>query len=139
LRSCSALSAFRREFRGDITLSNVVEFLLFSESFPRSIRFCVRHFDETLHAISGYPVGSYANEVERLTGSLLARLSFSNPESVWAVGLHEFLDSLQAELNILGQQTFETYVLLPSEIEKLARPRDSYNLFQFHQQQQQQQ
>ena len=69
LRCCIALSAFRQQFRGHLSLQNVASFLLFSEDFPRSIRFCIRAIDYSLHAISGVPTGTFSNEAEKLTGS----------------------------------------------------------------------
>lgn len=122
LRSCSGFVAFRKEFRGDITLSNVLSFMLFSQSFPRSVRFCIRQLDELLHELSGLPIGSFANEAERLTGSVLARLNFSNADDVDATGLHQYVDNLQAQMNEIGQQVFETYVLLPSEVQDTVPP-----------------
>jgi uncharacterized alpha-E superfamily protein len=121
LRSCSGFAAFRTEFRGDVTTENVVSFLLFSQTFPRSIRFCLRQLDSVLHKISGMPSGSFANEGERLTGSILAQMNFSNAHSVWEVGLHSYIDDLQEQLNQIGQQVFETYVLLPSEVRNMVR------------------
>lgn len=141
LRSCSALSAFREEYRGDITLEKVASFLLFSQKFPRSVRFCLRSMDELLHAISGEPLGSYSNEAERLTGSILANYNFISMDEVMRIGLHEFIDELQVKLNEIGQCIFETYVLLPFELSDaptMARPGNQ-SQWQAPQQQQQQQ
>lgn len=136
LRSCSGLSAFRAEFRGDVTLENVMGFLLFSPSFPRSVRYCLRQLDTVLHSISGMPAGAFSNEAERLTGSILAQMNFSSVDNVWSSGLHQFVDDLQKQLNLIGQQVFETYVLLPSEVQAVVRP-EAWQ-FQWQQQQQQQ-
>ncbi|MCB1232020.1 MAG: alpha-E domain-containing protein [Verrucomicrobiae bacterium] len=136
LRSCSGFSAFRDEFRGDVTLQNVMAFLLFSQSFPRSVRFCLRELDQVLHAISGTPAGAFSNEAERITGSILAQLNFSSIDNVWSVGLHRYIDELQKQLNLIGQEVFETYVLLPSEIKNLPR-LESWQM-QWQQSQQQQ-
>lgn len=135
LRSCSGFSAFCYEYRSDFTLSNVVAFLLFSQSFPRSVRFCIRQLDKHLHAISGTPEDAFSNEAERLTGSVLARMNFSSVDSVWAIGLHDYIDELQQQFNDIGQRIFETYVLLPLEIRSVAR-QDAWQL-QWQQQQQQ--
>ncbi|MCB1077590.1 MAG: alpha-E domain-containing protein [Verrucomicrobiae bacterium] len=136
LRSCSGFSAFRAEFRGDVTLPNVMAFLLFSQSFPRSVRFCVRRLDGVLHAISGVPIGAFSNEAERLTGSVLAQLNFSSVDTVWQNGLHDYIDDLQQRLNDIGQRVFETYVLLPSEIRNVARADGLHMQLQWQQQQQ---
>ncbi len=134
LRCCIALSAFRQQFRGNLSLQNVGSFLLFSEDFPRSIRFCVRAIDHSLHAISGVPAGTFSNEAERLTGSTLAMVNFTNWNQVDSKGLHKTLDELQATLIDIGQRVFETYVLLPSEIKSLGEKSST----QFSQAQQQQ-
>ena len=134
LRCCIALSAFRQQFRGNLSLKNVASFLLFSEDFPRSIRFCIRAIDHSLHAISGVPTGTFSNEAERLTGSTLAMVNFTDRQQVYKKGLHQTLDELQSTLIEIGQRVFETYVLLPSEIKSLGE-RNSAQLAQAQQQQ----
>ncbi len=134
LRCCTALSAFRQQFRGNLSLENVASFLLFSEDFPRSIRFCIRSIDHSLHSISGVPTGTFSNEAERLTGSTLAMVNFTNWNQVHAKGLHQTLDELQSTLIQIGQRVFENYVLLPFEIKNL----EDKNSSQISQSQQQQ-
>lgn len=136
LRSCSAFSAFRAENRGEVTLENVVNFLLFSPSFPRSVRFCLRQIDRQLHSISGTPDGSFSNEAERLAGNALAQLNFSNIQNVQGIGYHDYFDELQQQFNKIGRQIFETYILLPQEINSL--PQYDRTQWQWQQQQQQQ-
>jgi len=140
LRSCSALSAFRQEFRGEATLWNVTAFLMFSQSFPRSIRFCLRRLDEVLHSISGVPAGAFSNEAERRTGSLLAKLNFAGLDDVrQSGGLHEYIDQLQVQFNDIGQRIYDTYVKLPFEQVNVDRMESQLQRQQQHQQQQQQQ
>ena len=116
LRSCSAFSAYRKRYRGALTMHNVADFLFFSQDFPRSIRFSIRCVDTQLHEISGVPSGSFSNEAERLAGSALAQVNFSNIDSMMNRGLHNSIDELQKKLVEVGQSVFETYVLLPFEI-----------------------
>ncbi|MGB0416397.1 MAG: alpha-E domain-containing protein [Coraliomargarita sp.] len=134
LKSCSAFNAFNAEYRSSITLDNTMRFLLFSQSFPRSVRFCLAQLDTHLHAISGTAVGTYDNEAERLTGSSLAQLNFSSIENVLQAGYHPYIDSLQSQFNDIGQQVFETYILLPLEIRSL-RPSELQTLQRQQQQQ----
>ena len=132
LRSCSAFSAYRKRYRGALTMHNVADFLLFSQDFPRSIRFSIRGVDAQLHEISGVPSGNFSNEAERLAGSALAQVNFSNIDSMIRNGLHSSIDELQKKLTEVGQSIFETYVLLPFEI-KRATP---FHLMQAQMQQQ---
>ena len=61
-------------------------------------------------------------------------MNFSNAHSVWEVGLHSYIDDLQEQLNQIGQQVFETYVLLPLEVRSISLQ----NNWQWQHQQQQQ-
>lgn len=123
LRSSSALSAYRRQFRGELSLRNVASFLLFSQDFPRSIRFAIRRIDSNLHEISGVPRGNFSNEAERLIGSVLAMVNFTDIDTLMNGGLHQSIDDLQNKLIDVGQRIFEAYVLLPFENENLSQHR----------------
>lgn len=80
------------------------------------------------------PAGTFSNEAERLTGSTLAMVNFSDWNQLKSKGFHESLDELQGTLIEIGQSVFETYVLLPSEIKSLGE-RDSAQFIQAQQQQ----
>ncbi len=121
LGACSGKSSFRVEFLGALSMENVAQFILFSEAFPRSVRFCIRRVDETLHSISGVSQGAFSNEAERLAGSVLAQINFCNLGDIFPDGLHDYIDQIQIHLNNVGQAIFETYVLLPSEIHNVTR------------------
>ncbi len=130
LRSCSALSAYRRQFRGELSLRNVASFLLFSQDFPRSIRFAIRRIDSNLHEISGVPRGNFSNEAERLIGSVLAMVNFTDIDTLMASGLHQSIDDLQTKLIDVGQRIFEAYVLLPFENENIGQQRAAQSFVQ---------
>src|SRR5947199_9925968 len=48
LKSCSALEAYRKLYRGQVAPWKVAEFLIAHDTFPRSIRFCVDRMDAAL-------------------------------------------------------------------------------------------
>ncbi|HEX4404803.1 MAG TPA: alpha-E domain-containing protein [Polyangia bacterium] len=68
LRTCSGFEAFMRVHKGRVTGSDAVEFLLFEERFPRSLRYCVRSavglvrriWPEQLASIGGAPLARLA-------------------------------------------------------------------------------
>ena len=113
LRACSAHAPYRKSNGTEVSLERVLDLLVFSTDFPRSVRFSVRMVDEMLHNISGHPTGQYSNECEKLAGALLAQLNFSGTTDVLSKGVHAYIDELQVSLNNLGQAIFETYVKLP--------------------------
>jgi uncharacterized alpha-E superfamily protein len=140
LRSCGALGAFRA-FERTITARGVVDFLVFSKVFPRSVRFCVERVDTSLHRISGTPRGTFCNDAERETGRLLSDLNFGVTDDAFAMGLHGYLDALQERFNRVGEAIFESYVLMPERIQvcPAAEFRSSSVLAAWQMQQQQQQ
>ena len=100
LKSCSALEPYRKHYRGQVAPWKVVEFLVKNPTFPRSVLFCVNSVDESLHKITGVDRGefTYRVEAERLSGKLLADLSYITMEEVFEFGLHQYLDRMQLRL-----------------------------------------
>jgi len=108
LRSVSGFEMFRKRYHG-ITVERVIEFLILDPAFPRAIRYCVTQADQSLHEISGSPLGSYRNPAEQRLGRLHAELSYSDVRTIADRGLHPFVDGLQKSLNGIGAAIHETF------------------------------
>ncbi len=111
LRSCSAWDAYKALHGAEVQPALVAEFLLLSEGFPRSVRFCVQQLNLALRGISGSAENRFSNEAERLCGRLLAELQFSTAADIFDCGLHAYIDQLQTKLNAIGEALFQTYIL----------------------------
>lgn len=109
LKSVSGFSMYRKK-HGRILPSDIVSFLLMDREFPRSIRFCIHSADESLHAITGSPMGSYFYPSEQVMGLLRAELDFTSVERILAGGLHEYLDSLQEKMNTVDSSILNDFV-----------------------------
>ena len=79
--------------------------------FPRAVRFCIRTASESLHAITGTPVGSFRYPSEQLMGQLRAELDFTSVEDVIRSGLHEYLDGLQLKMNAIDDSLRDDFVV----------------------------
>ncbi|MBX3178711.1 MAG: alpha-E domain-containing protein [Candidatus Hydrogenedentes bacterium] len=101
LRSASALQAYRQIY-GPIDPQNVVELLLLGYGFPRSVKYCVDRLQTSLAFVSGSPPGLYTNDAERCCDRLRSQLNCARVEDIIQSGLHEFVDSLQVQLNEIG-------------------------------------
>jgi uncharacterized alpha-E superfamily protein len=108
LRSASAFEMYRKR-HGRISPRGVVEFLLLDREFPRAIQFCLLAARDSLHAISGTPLGTFRYPPEKSLGQLCSDLSFADLEEIIAYGLHEYLDELQTKMNHLGVGIHETF------------------------------
>jgi uncharacterized alpha-E superfamily protein len=98
LNSASALQMYRQIWHVT-TPAAVSEFLLLDRNFPRSILRCVRRAQESLHSVTGTPLGSFEHESERLLGRLRSELDYANIEEIMGQGLHQYVDALQSQLN----------------------------------------
>ncbi|MBZ0251765.1 MAG: alpha-E domain-containing protein [Candidatus Methylomirabilis sp.] len=111
LKSASALEMYRKRF-GRIAPSNVAAFLLFDREFPRAIHYSLIYAENSLHAITGSPWGSFQNEAEMHLGRLRSELDYTRIDDVISSGLHEYLDNLQGRLNAVGDAIFNTFFAL---------------------------
>ena len=108
LKSASALEMYRKRFHG-ILPKQVCDFLIFDRDFPRSIRYCVIKAQEALHRIASASSGSFLNQAERQLGRLRAELDYADIDEVFALGFHQYLDSIQAKMNNVDDAIFKTY------------------------------
>lgn len=100
LKSVSGFEMYRKR-HGRIFPRNIVEFLVLDREFPRAIRHCLRTADESLHAITGTPMGSCEYPSERTLAPLRAELDYTSVENIISHGLHEYLDALQLRMNAI--------------------------------------
>lgn len=108
LRSASALEMYRQRY-GPVAPSNVVRFLILDREFPRAILHCLARADDALHAISGTVTGDFQNLAEQRLGQLRSQLAYLRGEEVIDAGLHEFIDQLQKQLNLVGDAVRATF------------------------------
>jgi uncharacterized alpha-E superfamily protein len=118
LRSASALEAYRRFYVREILPWKVAEFLIFSDSFPRSLHFCVAQVDEFLRRILGETGARPRTEAARASRRLLADLqSLTITDVLQEHGLHEFLLATQQALDRIGDEVVQTTMFYPSDSE----------------------
>lgn len=98
LKSVSGFEMYRKKY-GRISPRDVVEFLVMDREFPRSIHFCIATASESLHRITGTPVGAFRFRAEQLMGMLMGELNFTSVDDILGSGLHEYLDALQSKMN----------------------------------------
>jgi len=115
LRSASALEAYRRFYVREILPWKVAEFLIFSDSFPRSVHFCVAQIDEFLRRILGESGARPRTEAARASRRLLANLQSLTIDEVLRDGLHEFLVETGKTLDRISDQVVQTTMFYPAE------------------------
>ncbi len=112
LRMACALEPYLRVYTSDIQPRHILEFLLFNEEFPRSIRFATARMEEHLKAISRHAEATGAAP-ERLAGRLSSRLEFADPEELAEVGAGDILKTVVNECARIHGAIYETFVAYP--------------------------
>ena len=115
LRSASALEAYRRYHVREILPWKAAEFLIFSDSFPRSLHFCVAQVDDFLRRILGETGVRPQSEAGRASRRLLADLQSLTITEVLDQGLHEFLTEIQTALDRISSAVVESTMFYPAE------------------------
>ncbi|MBF0303043.1 MAG: alpha-E domain-containing protein [Desulfamplus sp.] len=111
LKSASALEMYRKRFHRIIP-KQVCEFLIFDSDFPRSIRYCLKKAEKSLHNISGTPAGTVSNKAEKSLGRLCADLDYTDIDEIIDTGMHEYLDGLQIKINNIGNNIHDAFFKL---------------------------
>lgn len=108
LRSASALEMYRKR-HGQLMPSQVVAFLLFDRKFPRSVRYCLRKAERSLHAITGRGLDVLESSAEQHASVLVKRVERTDVDAVLGAGLHEWLAAFQADTALLGAKVHESF------------------------------
>ena len=114
LRMACALEPYLRVYTSEIRPRYLLEFLLFDEEFPRSIRFSTSRIEEHLDSLTRH--AEYAGRAgpERLAGRLSARLQFADMDE--GVGPGALLSLVVAECSRIHLAIYETFVAYPLEM-----------------------
>jgi uncharacterized alpha-E superfamily protein len=115
LRSASALEAYRKFYVREILPWKVAEFLIFSDSFPRSVHFCVAQIDEFLRRILGETGVRPKSAAARLSRRILADLQSLTIDEVLREGLHEFLVEIGKSLEKISDEVVRSTMFYLAE------------------------
>ncbi len=108
LRSASALEMYRKR-HGRIDPKKIAEFLLLDRHFPRAIHHCLAIAMDSLNIITGSSRGTYANKAEQSLGRLLSSFQYNSIKEIFDLGLHEYLDDTQNQINNVGAEIHELF------------------------------
>jgi uncharacterized alpha-E superfamily protein len=115
LRMACALEPYLRVYTAEMQPRLLMQFLLFDEEFPRSIRFCAARVQEHLTRASRYAEIFDGPSPERLAGRLSARLEFAEFDEVSQMGASAYLTTIVQECARIHEAVYEAFVAYPLE------------------------
>ena len=109
LKCTGAFEMYRKQFHR-ANYRDVTQFLILDKSFPRSIAFCVESVGRSL----GYITKMLEVEVlaTRELNTLIDFINKTNIETILNHGLHQFIDTLQFNLNVVDQALHQSFFAL---------------------------
>lgn len=112
LKSASAFEAYRKFYSAQLVPKKIVQFLLFHNKFPRSVRFTTTQTSKLVERLAGGTRRAETRQAIRLAGALAADLEFGSLEEVYSLGLSAFLAQVLEQLdqlsNLVAQAFFRT-------------------------------
>ena len=107
LRSVSAERAYQWLHSGDATPVGIADFLILDRRMPRSLAFCYAKICDNL----GYLEADYGvrHTSHDLADAVRSQMKDRSIDSIFDIGLHEFLIGLIRDTNALGQQIERDY------------------------------
>ncbi|MFN8527272.1 MAG: alpha-E domain-containing protein [Anaerolineae bacterium] len=110
LKSVTSFEAYSKVYHGDLRPNWILEFLLFNEQFPHTVRFCVEQLTKALTAISDETGVSKNSVLYRRAGRLQSALSYDVVDDVLAGDLHRYLFEIQHWCEQIHTALYETYI-----------------------------
>ena len=100
LKSAAGAEAFRRTYRGSISPTDVIDFLLLSDTFPRSVYYCLKTAEGAVRRI---PSHDGRTRPERLLGQLRSQLEYLDLQELVAGEAHAEFDRLRRSIEQVGE------------------------------------
>lgn len=111
LKSVSGFEMYIKQFHR-ANYRDVTEFLILDPNFPRSIRHCVNGAAASLQSIT--EILDINVPAQKEMDILQKSLDDTNMETVLGNGLHEFIDVIQFNMNIVDTALYESFFSLES-------------------------
>lgn len=119
LRACGGHHAYRRLVSGPLQSQNVARFLIFEQSFARSIAYCVGRLERSVSELRMVCEASSADQVSDRINKLKTMLQDAQADTGLVKGLHQFNDAVQCELIGLTDDLGASYFGIDAEPETL--------------------
>lgn len=100
LKSVSAYEAYLKAHDASLDPTNVLEFLLLDQQFPRSVLYCLQQVESQLQVLTTEP---HQTNVERVIGRVRAKAEFCDIETIIVDGLDQFLEELQGDIYAVAE------------------------------------
>jgi len=114
LRSMSAYQMYRQQMGVRVQRADVIEFIMHSEVFPRSILFCLYELKQLMEPLI------HSKELIKLIEEVSNELKHKDVRALKNGDLHDYVDQVQIKLAGIHNELAESYFLKPPELAEVA-------------------
>lgn len=115
LRSCTALEAYCRFYTADVRPGRVLEFLLLSPEFPRSVRFAAARLETSLRTVAQFAAKRAGGKADRMAGRLHASLDYGQVDEILSDDPHSYLTGIAKHCAQIHTALNQSYIGYPVE------------------------
>ncbi|MGB7342426.1 MAG: alpha-E domain-containing protein [Phototrophicaceae bacterium] len=108
LKSVSAFEAYCKVYNPNVRSDSIIEFLLFNQEFPRSLRFCIDNLLVALNTLADATGRTRNAKLYRLSGRLQSNLSFDEIADI--DNLPTYIDNIKQQIYQIHDTLYDTYI-----------------------------
>jgi uncharacterized alpha-E superfamily protein len=109
LLSISGYALYLKTYRSAFEARNIIDQVIFNTSFPRSVFYSVNQLQRYFDRLEMDENSEGHKNINFRIGKLCSKIQYSNLQHVSEVGLHNFLTSLNEELEAIGNALNQYY------------------------------
>lgn len=109
LLSVSGYALYLKTYRSGFEARNVIDQLIFNTNFPRSVLYSVNALHRYFESIGADKNSEGGKAIHFMIGKLRSKIQYSNLQHVSEIGLHNFLTSLNQDLQAIGNALNQYY------------------------------
>lgn len=109
LQSVSGYALYLKTYRSGFEARNVIDQIIFNKSFPRSVSYSLNNVHRYLERLGNENQTEGGKAIQFKIGKLRSKIEYSNLQHVSEMGLHNFLKSLNEDLQDVGNTLNQYY------------------------------
>lgn len=111
LHAVSGYEAYINKYRSYLEPERIMDFLLFDDTFPRSIRYCVEQLMKSFEELEKKKVQHYNRDLFMVLGKLHADIKFGSIDEVIEHDSRKWFGEIKSQCDQIGKLICKTYYL----------------------------
>lgn len=110
LKSVTAFEAYCKVFDPTMHPDRIVQFLIFNNEFPRSVRFCSEQVYHSLNELADATLRHKNQRVNRLAGRLQSMLNYDDLNDLLDEGFSNYIERVRITVYQIHEALFDAYI-----------------------------